>query len=98
MTFVELYNKILEESIKTGKTPKIRPEYDKKHIDCLLNPEEYSAVVKVGKCECEEEKKDECIAACIFGAITKDENGEIIIDKEKCTGCTACIDHCKKII
>lgn len=26
----------------------------------------------------------------------KDENGDIIIDKEKCTGCTACMDHCKE--
>ncbi len=56
MTFNELYYKILEQSIKTGKTSEIRPEYDERHIDCLLNPEEYSAVGKVGECKCEEEK------------------------------------------
>lgn len=96
MTFVDLYYKTLKESIKTGRAPEIRPEYDEKHIDCLLNPETYSAVVKVGKCTCEEEKEIDCIAQCIFGAMTKDESGDIIIDKEKCTGCTACIDHCKE--
>ena len=38
------------------KNLRIRPEYDERHIDCLLNPEEYSAVGKGRECTCEEEK------------------------------------------
>ena len=37
MTFEELYYKVLEESIRTGKSPEIKPEYDSYHIDCLLH-------------------------------------------------------------
>ena len=50
MTFEELYYKVLEESIRTGKSPEIKPEYDSYHIDCLLHPEKYPPVIAVGDC------------------------------------------------
>lgn len=95
MKFEELYYNVLAESIKTGKSPEIKSEYDKKHIECLLHPEEYPVVIHVGECTCDEDENGECFAHCIFDAISKNEDGEIIIDKDKCTGCGACIEHCK---
>lgn len=36
----------------------------------------------------------ECVKACPFGAITKSEDGPVIIDHEKCTGCRLCVKAC----
>lgn len=40
-----------------------------------------------------------CIKVCKFDAISRDENGRIVIDEEKCTACGACVEECpKKVI
>lgn len=38
--------------------------------------------------------KPTCVAACSTGASYIDENGIVLIDKEKCDGCGACIEAC----
>lgn len=38
-----------------------------------------------------------CVTTCPFDAM-KIENGIVVIDEEKCTGCTLCIDACPKHI
>ena len=40
--------------------------------------------------------QNDCIEACKFDAIHLDENGMRIIDKEKCTGCGACVTACPR--
>lgn len=35
-----------------------------------------------------------CISVCEFGAISKNENGEIVVDRDKCTGCGKCTKVC----
>ncbi len=40
--------------------------------------------------------QNDCIAACNFDAIHLDDNGMRIIDKEKCTGCGACVKACPR--
>ena len=40
--------------------------------------------------------QNDCIEACIFDAIKLDDNGMRIIDKEKCTGCGACVIACPR--
>ncbi len=40
--------------------------------------------------------QNDCITACQFDAISLDENGMRIVDKEKCTGCGACVKACPR--
>ncbi len=35
-----------------------------------------------------------CMHACISGAISRDENGVVITDKDKCIGCWTCVMVC----
>jgi len=39
-------------------------------------------------------KKPECVAACPRGAIVKREDGLVLLDKERCDGCGACVEAC----
>ncbi len=36
----------------------------------------------------------ECISACPENAISKNEEGVVIIDHQKCTGCGECVEAC----
>ncbi|MCD4796093.1 MAG: RnfABCDGE type electron transport complex subunit B [Candidatus Cloacimonetes bacterium] len=40
--------------------------------------------------------QNDCIAACKFDAIHLNDNGMRIVDKEKCTGCSACVVACPR--
>lgn len=35
-----------------------------------------------------------CVKSCIAGALSKDENGTVVIDKTKCVGCHTCVLVC----
>lgn len=35
-----------------------------------------------------------CMAACPVGALSRDENGFVVTDREKCVGCGACARAC----
>jgi formate dehydrogenase iron-sulfur subunit len=35
-----------------------------------------------------------CVSACPFGAMTKTEQGPVVINHEKCTGCQLCVKAC----
>ncbi len=43
---------------------------------------------------CQNCAKPKCIESCEYDAITKFEDGNVVISQEKCTGCWACIDAC----
>ncbi len=40
--------------------------------------------------------QNDCMDVCLFDAISIDENGMRVIDKEKCTGCGACVKACPR--
>ena len=39
-------------------------------------------------------KKPKCIDACEYDAISKREDGTVVLDESKCTGCWECIEAC----
>jgi carbon-monoxide dehydrogenase iron sulfur subunit len=49
---------------------------------------------KVHLCKCVHCKKPKCLDACEEGAITKQADGVMAIDYNKCTSCWSCIEAC----
>jgi iron only hydrogenase large subunit-like protein len=103
-TFNELYHRLVKASIE-NKEPqeleKIRQEeFDPHQLDCLLNPENYPPVWRIGDCACSDSQHAACAGKCLFDALYRDENGNMQINKELCVGCSECIDQCeaKKLI
>ncbi len=94
-TFEELYRRLLKDALEDPAKLKQIQDYDPHHLDCLLNPGKYAPVIRIGNCNCPPDRPTACSESCIFDAITKDKEGRIIIDKDLCTGCYACIDNCK---
>lgn len=99
MTFWEMYSRLAGASV-AGRTEeemeKLKKEaLDPHQLDCLLNPQEHPVVWNIGgPCACKE-GEERCTAACLFGAVSKDEKGNAVIDPNACVGCGACVDACK---
>ena len=91
-TFHQLYLDILHQEAGHGRI--LEEDYDPYHMDCLLHPERHAPVVFAEECEqCAFERA--CENSCIFDAFEQDESGKVHINKEKCTGCGACVEACK---
>jgi len=43
---------------------------------------------------CQQCAKPKCVEACVQGAITRAESGELVVNYELCDGCRACIEAC----
>ena len=90
-TFQQLYEDLLRQKVSVEKP--LPKEYDPKHLDCLLYPEEYAPVISTDTCaDCFERA---CQKSCIFDAIETGKEGELFINPSRCEGCAACIDACK---
>lgn len=98
-TFENLYSRLAKASISNQLFSEIESvkkdeKYNKYHLDCLLNPRKYPAVIRTGECNCSSDEKSPCQLSCLFNAITKDDNSNVTISKDDCTGCRACIENC----
>lgn len=93
--FDELYRKLTQDYVEGKEGENSYSDYAPHHLDCLLNPDKYPPILQIGECQCPPDGPSACIDSCIFEAITKDENGKLIIDKDLCAGCSACVDACK---
>ena len=95
-TFIELYREVTEGKLKGNLEKKLEKladeEYDNHQLECLLHPERQAPVWKIKECTCKDGK---CIAACLFDAIKKDDEGKITINRDLCTACAACVDACE---
>ncbi len=91
-SFDELYQDLL--SRKISRDEPLPADYDPYHLDCLLHPEKYAAVLHIDECQqCSYERA--CQNSCIFDAIQWNEEGKLYINPELCAGCEACIEACK---
>lgn len=57
------------------------------------NPDKLSRPIDV-KFQCMHCNHPACVSACIVGAISKNENGAVIWDTDKCIGCRYCMVAC----
>ncbi len=97
-TFHDLYTRLVKAAAENDgeELRQIRRHhFDAHQVDCLLHPHRYAPVWQTGSCDCDGEDEPDCMASCIFRALTKDESGKVIIDRDLCVGCAACIDSCK---
>jgi len=96
-TFVSLYKKAVSAAVRHKVGEEILDgdqikNFDPHHLDCLLNPQHFAPVIRLGPCECDDE---ECLKACGFDAISKGPDGNAQISKESCVGCGQCVESCK---
>lgn len=99
-TFEDLYNRLVratrDGNVK-NEIEKLKKEGHSDHqLDCLLFPKKYAPVVKWEKCNCGNKKNHKCMSGCMFDAIKIEKDGNVIIDKDKCVGCSECVKRCPK--
>lgn len=92
MTFYELYNSLLDKTYRGENS--ITDVEDDAQLDCLLNPRNYAPVIVDGICNCAEDSRHQCDDVCLFGAVGRDAEGNVTIDKDNCVGCGACVENC----
>lgn len=100
---MDKYNELAKKLEQAGREGSIEKESqnlrdeaspkDKKLVDVLLHPENQPAVVENGACHCPQGEKCKSEAACLFEAIQRDKDGNLIINSN-CTGCGECLDAC----
>ncbi len=92
-TFQELYKQIVLDTINGTSYEMDEAEYNQ--MDCLLNPGKHPVVWRIGNCDCPPEENGKCAGNCPFDAFTKNADGNMDIDPDKCVGCNICVDNCK---
>lgn len=91
------FNRELSKAALSGELEAKRKELEKGKkgnaslVEKLMKPGQ-SAVIRVDDCNCAE-GEGACEAACLFEAIQRDENGNIVI-AANCTGCGECLKAC----
>lgn len=73
------------------KYDEIKEKLKKSSVKAALESEQL--IVKNGVCSCSFDGPSSCEAACLFDAIKRDKNNNIIITGN-CTGCGECINAC----
>uniref|UniRef100_UPI003FEE03AC [Fe-Fe] hydrogenase large subunit C-terminal domain-containing protein n=1 Tax=Candidatus Fimivicinus sp. TaxID=3056640 RepID=UPI003FEE03AC len=97
-TFYALYEKLARAALAGRHEEALREvellDFDPHQLDCLLHPQHHAPVWRLSPCDCEE-GESACLGVCPFHAIRRNEDGNIEIDQDTCTGCSLCIDACK---
>lgn len=93
-TFEELYRSVLENALRGDTAAPPEGEVSARQLDCLLHPDAYPPVWRLEDCACGE-GEPRCAAACLFQAISRDEDGSVRIHPDLCAGCGACVEACE---
>lgn len=103
------YEEIFKKLVKSGyhgntaeELEKIQEDGDKFTNDYILyasgggDPDR--VVFKVRDCSdaCGDEKNNNCEVSCLFDAIVRDMEGNVVIQQNHCTGCGQCVEVCKQ--
>lgn len=98
-TFNEIYLRLMNAAVHNAtkeELEKIRKsDFDARPLDCLLHPDQYAPVWRIGECSCSDEEKANCAGKCLFDALKLDEHGNATPTPDLCVGCAACVDRCK---
>jgi len=98
-SFNELYNRLAKSAVQNttqAELEKVRQlSFDSHQLDCLLHPDQYAPIWRIGDCNCSDEESSACAGKCLFDALGKDEKGNVTIKKDLCVGCSDCIENCK---
>jgi iron only hydrogenase large subunit-like protein len=90
--FNELYRKSADLSVRGDISALFdAPDCDSHALDCLTNPRNHPAVVRLGPCTCSDKG---CESVCFYSAITHDADGHAVISPQDCAGCGDCIKAC----
>lgn len=96
--FQQLYQRVLQSTLGRTELPEDTGDpsavaHRTHQLDCLLNPQKHPLIWQVdsSQCTCEDHN---CESACPFEAIHVNQDGNMQIDPERCTGCAVCLDHC----
>ena len=95
---MNVYETALQAVLEDKKREELRRlvEGRNKELDCLLAPHTQPVVWKMEPCECDPDEQNHCAAQCSYEAMIPNQEGGIIIDADKCVGCTDCIDRCTR--
>ncbi len=101
LTFRELYNRLVDAALRNDLEQEAKRiadsgECSSEDVDRLLHPMEYPVVMRAGECKCPpDESSEQCAVQCLFSAIERDENGNVVVSPVDCTGCGLCIEDCR---
>ncbi len=98
-TFNELYNRLVKATMENKKQDELeeirKQNFDSHQLDCLLHPDQYAPIWRIGDCDCPKGECKVCSVKCMFDAIETDERGNKVINKDLCVGCSDCVENCK---
>ncbi len=89
--FDELYREAVTAAVKDDMEALTKSDYDTHSLDCLLNPKAHPPVVRLGECNCGDDK---CTNVCFYNALSRDEDGNVKV-LDNCIGCGDCIEACE---
>ena len=98
-TFEQLYKRLSKAAVQNRLAQELQSigqtDFDAHQLDCLFHPEQHPPVWRIGPCDCGRDSACACQDVCLFDALKQDENGNMVVDKDLCVGCHACVEHCK---
>ncbi|MFA4885412.1 MAG: [Fe-Fe] hydrogenase large subunit C-terminal domain-containing protein [Desulfotomaculaceae bacterium] len=103
------YDEIFKRLVKSGYCGEMTEEIKKlkkdgnKYTDAYIRyasgaGDPNRVVFKVRDCppDCGDDKRKNCEASCLFGAIVRDMEGNVVIHQNNCAGCGECVETCRE--